>query len=91
MYFIQYKFDKTTVSVTGVPAAPRQTWHITDRNEVYNVVGIQTAMFFLPPRGCSYPPNEVSRRNSPVPFGLGQPDANIWIPGVPSIRAAAAV
>ena len=30
---------KTTVSVTGVPAAPRQTWHITDTNEVYNFVG----------------------------------------------------
>lgn len=30
---------KTTVSVTGVPAASRQTWHITDTNEVYNFVG----------------------------------------------------
>jgi hypothetical protein len=30
---------KTVVSVTGVPAAPRQTWHITDTNEVYNFVG----------------------------------------------------
>jgi hypothetical protein len=30
---------KTVVSVTGVPVAPRQTWHITDTNEVYNFVG----------------------------------------------------
>lgn len=30
---------KTVVSVTGVPAAHRQTWHITDTNEVYNFVG----------------------------------------------------
>ena len=30
---------KTVVSVTGVPSAPRQTWHITDTNEVFNFVG----------------------------------------------------
>ncbi|MBP5228462.1 MAG: hypothetical protein J6336_13865 [Kiritimatiellae bacterium] len=30
----------TAVSVTGVPAAPRLTWHITDTNLVYNFVGI---------------------------------------------------
>ena len=30
---------KTVVSITGVPAAPRMTWHITDTNEVYNFIG----------------------------------------------------
>ena len=30
---------RTVVSVTGVPAAPRMTWHVTDTNEVYNFVG----------------------------------------------------
>jgi hypothetical protein len=30
---------KTAVSVIGVPAAPRQTWHITDTNDVFNFVG----------------------------------------------------
>ena len=30
---------KTTVSLVGVPAAPRMTWHVTDTNEVYNFVG----------------------------------------------------
>ena len=30
----------TAVSVTGVPAAPRLTWHITDTNLVYNFVGV---------------------------------------------------
>ena len=29
----------TVVSVTGVPSAPRMTWHVTDTNEVYNFVG----------------------------------------------------
>ena len=29
----------TAVSLTGVPAAPRTTWHVTDANEVYNFVG----------------------------------------------------
>ena len=29
----------TTVSLVGVPAAPRMTWHVTDTNEVYNFVG----------------------------------------------------
>ncbi len=29
----------TTVSVVGVPAAPRMTWHITGTNDVYNFVG----------------------------------------------------
>ncbi|MBR1587661.1 MAG: hypothetical protein IJ658_04975 [Kiritimatiellae bacterium] len=28
-----------SVSVTGVPAAPRMTWHVTDTNEVYNFIG----------------------------------------------------
>ena len=30
----------TQVSVEGVPAAPRITWHVTDTNHVYNFVGI---------------------------------------------------
>ena len=30
----------TTVSLVGVPAAPRMTWHVTSSNEVYNFVGI---------------------------------------------------
>ena len=29
----------TAVSLVGVPAAPRITWHVTDTNEVYNFVG----------------------------------------------------
>ena len=29
----------TAVSLVGVPAAPRITWHITNTNEVYNFVG----------------------------------------------------
>ena len=29
----------TAVSIVGVPAAPRITWHITNTNEVYNFVG----------------------------------------------------
>ena len=29
----------TVVSIVGVPAAPRITWHITNTNEVYNFVG----------------------------------------------------
>ena len=29
----------TPVSIVGVPAAPRITWHITNTNEVYNFVG----------------------------------------------------
>ena len=29
----------TTVTLVGVPAAPRMTWHVTDTNEVYNFVG----------------------------------------------------
>ena len=29
----------TAVSIVGVPAAPRMTWHVTDTNEVYNFVG----------------------------------------------------
>ena len=29
----------TAVSVVGVPAAPRMTWHVTGTNEVYNFVG----------------------------------------------------
>ncbi len=28
--------EQTVVSVMGVPAAPRMTWHVTDTNEVYN-------------------------------------------------------
>ncbi len=41
---------RTTVSVTGVPAAPRMTWHVTDTNEVYNFVGfsLQTGASVLP-------------------------------------------
>ena len=31
--------EQTVVSVQGVPAAPRMTWHVTDTNEVYNFVG----------------------------------------------------
>ena len=31
--------EQTVVSVMGVPAAPRMTWHVTDTNEVYNFVG----------------------------------------------------
>ena len=30
----------TAVSVYGVPAAPRLTWHVTDTNLVYNFVGV---------------------------------------------------
>ena len=30
---------KTTVSLTGVPAAPRMTWHVTNTNEVFHFVG----------------------------------------------------
>ena len=29
----------TTVTLVGVPAAPRITWHVTNTNEVYNFVG----------------------------------------------------
>ena len=29
----------TAVSIVGVPAAPRITWHITNTNEVYNFIG----------------------------------------------------
>ena len=29
----------TAVSLRGVPAAPRMTWHVTDENEVYNFIG----------------------------------------------------
>ena len=38
------------VSVTGVPAAPRMTWHVTDTNEVYNFVGfsLQAGASVLP-------------------------------------------
>ena len=40
----------TAVSVTGVPAAPRLTWHVTDTNEVLNFVGfsMQTGAKVLP-------------------------------------------
>ena len=31
--------EQTVVSVQGVPAAPRMTWHVTDTNDVYNFVG----------------------------------------------------
>lgn len=30
---------RTAVSINGVPAAPRMTWHVTDTNEVFNFVG----------------------------------------------------
>lgn len=30
---------KTAVSLTGVPAAPRITWHVTNTNDVYNYIG----------------------------------------------------
>ena len=43
---------KTTVSVTGVPAAPRVTWHVTDTNEVYNFVG------FSLQKGASISPSD---------------------------------
>ena len=41
---------RTVVSVTGVPAAPRMTWHVTDTNEVYNFVGfsLQAGASVLP-------------------------------------------
>lgn len=41
---------RTVVSVTGVPAAPRMTWHVTDTNEVYNFVGfsLQAGASILP-------------------------------------------
>ena len=41
---------RTTVSVTGVPAAPRMTWHVTDTNEVFNFVGfsLQSGASVLP-------------------------------------------
>lgn len=29
----------TTVTLVGVPAAPRMTWHVTNTNDVYNFVG----------------------------------------------------
>ena len=31
--------EPTAVSVTGVPAAPRVTWHVTGTNDVFNFVG----------------------------------------------------
>lgn len=31
--------ENTTVSLVGVPAAPRITWHVTNTNEVYNFIG----------------------------------------------------
>lgn len=31
--------ETTAVTLVGVPAAPRMTWHVTDTNEVYNFVG----------------------------------------------------
>ena len=31
--------EPTTVTLVGVPAAPRMTWHVTNTNEVYNFVG----------------------------------------------------
>ena len=39
-----------SVSVTGVPAAPRMTWHVTNTNEVYNFVGfsLQAGASVLP-------------------------------------------
>ena len=43
---------QTAVSVTGVPAAPRMTWHVTDTNEVYNFVG------FSLQRGASIYPGD---------------------------------
>ena len=41
---------RTAVSLVGVPAAPRMTWHITDTNEVYNFVGfsLQQGMSVTP-------------------------------------------
>ncbi|MBQ6011073.1 MAG: hypothetical protein IJL17_21265 [Kiritimatiellae bacterium] len=41
---------RTVVSVMGVPAAPRMTWHVTDTNEVYNFVGfsLQAGASILP-------------------------------------------
>ena len=41
---------RTVVSVTGVPAAPRMTWHVTNTNEVYNFVGfsLQAGASVLP-------------------------------------------
>ena len=40
----------TAVSLRGVPAAPRMTWHVTDANDVYNFVG------FSLQSGASVPP-----------------------------------
>ena len=42
----------TAVSIVGVPAAPRITWHITNTNEVYNFVG------FSLQEGASVSPND---------------------------------
>lgn len=43
---------KTTVTLVGTPAAPRQTWHVTDTNEVFNFVG------FSLQKGASVTPAE---------------------------------
>ena len=71
----------TTVSLTGVPAAPRMTWHVTDTNEVYNFVG------FSLQAGASIAPNDYFEgfdgdilKGGFFKFAGRNPDAN------PSVR-----
>ena len=54
--------EQTVVSVQGVPAAPRMTWHVTDTNEVYNFVG-----FSLQPDAKIAPSAPSSRESLPPP------------------------
>lgn len=51
----------TAVSVTGVPAAPRTTWHITDTNEVFNFVG-----FSLQQGASVYPADYLAGFNGDI-------------------------
>ena len=67
---------RTAVSVTGVPAAPRMTWHVTDTNEVYNFVGfsLQAGASILPRDYLKGFDGEVLN-GSFFKFGGSNPDA----------------
>ena len=51
--------ENTTVSLVGVPAAPRITWHVTNTNEVYNFIGfsLQEGETVSPGRNPDKTPN----------------------------------
>jgi len=67
---------RTVVSVMGVPAAPRMTWHVTDTNEVYNFVGfsLQAGASILPRDYLKGFDGEVLN-GSFFKFGGSNPDA----------------